>query len=114
LIERTVIGAEMDCVVGVVAALGVVEEAEVAPWDVVDEIAPLRGGARRAAVPELSREVADLFSARELLECERQGSIERKSRTAGLSSPMVTSTEVVFAENRTVVPAIWRASLSAE
>jgi len=113
LIERCVIGAEMDCVVRVADPLGVVVEAEVAPGDEVDQVTALRVGAGRAAVPELSRQVADLFSPGELLEGDRQGSIERKSRTAGLSSPMVTSTEVVFDENRTVVPPISPVSLSA-
>jgi hypothetical protein len=35
------------------------------------------------------------------------GSIERKSRTAGLSSPIVTTTDVDRAENRTTVPTTW-------
>jgi hypothetical protein len=113
LIERGVIGAEMDRVVRVADSLGVVVEAEVAPRDEVDEVTALRVGARRAAVPELSREVADLLPARELLESDRQRGIERKSRTAGLSSPMVTSTDAAPDESRTTVPTVSRASLSA-
>jgi hypothetical protein len=50
LIERRVVGAEMDRVVRVADPLGVVVEAEVAPRGEVDEVTALRIGARRAAV----------------------------------------------------------------
>jgi hypothetical protein len=70
----------MDCVVRVADPRCVVVEAEVAPRDEVDEITVLRVGARRAAVPELPREIADLLSARELFDRERQGGASRGSR----------------------------------
>src|SRR5215204_5043615 len=41
------------------------------------------------------------------------GSIERKSRTAGLSSPIVTSTEVDAEVKRTTVPTTWAARTEA-
>jgi hypothetical protein len=55
-------------------------------------------------VGELAREVGDLLPCGELLQVRVSGSVERKSRTAGLSSSIANSTTVDPAEKRTTVP----------
>ena len=67
LIERSIVGSEMDRLVRVTDAGGVVVEADVAPRDVVDEIAVFGIGTRRSAVREPARKVADLLPSGELL-----------------------------------------------
>ena len=84
---------------------GVVVEADVAPRDVVDEITIFGIGpaTRRGRARARGRRSSP---GRRSSSVRVSGSRERKSRTAGLSSPIVTSTDVDRAENRTTVPTI--------
>src|SRR3954447_8068988 len=72
LVEGGVVGAEVDDLVGVSDAGGVVVEAEVPPRREVDEVAVFGVGSRCAVGVEGSGEVADLLPAVELLETQRE------------------------------------------
>src|SRR5215204_5883317 len=68
LLDRGAVGTQMDDLVGVSDAVGVVVEAEVSPRSEVDEVAVFRVESWRAIDVEFSRQVADLLPPVELFE----------------------------------------------
>lgn len=68
LLDGSVVGAQVNGLIRVADAVGVVVEADIPPRCVIDEITVLGVGSRRAVCLQFSGQLADLFPSREFFD----------------------------------------------
>lgn len=68
LLDGSVVGAQVNGLIRVADAVGVVVEADIPPRCVIDEITVLGVGSRRAVCVQFSGQLADLFPSREFFD----------------------------------------------